>query len=276
MTSRLSVTAALSLAQQQGLPRGEAQYLLQALLGQSRAWLIQHDDALLSPEQSAQLQDWLQQRLDAVPLAYLQGHKEFYGLKLRVTRDTLVPRPDTEVLVAWALECLQPLQAPCAADLGTGSGAIALAIKSQRPDATVHATDLSPAALAVAQSNAQALGLPLHTHPGSWWGALPAALRLQLAVSNPPYIRGDDPHLAALRHEPRQALTPEGDGLADLRTLVQQAPAHLLPGAWLLLEHGYDQGPAVAELLRLRGFEQVQTRQDLAGTDRCSGGRWPG
>jgi release factor glutamine methyltransferase len=186
----------------------------------------------------------------------------------------LVPRPDTETLVDWALEILQLLPGePAVVDLGTGSGAIALAIKHRHPSAAVQAVELSTAALAIAQDNARRLGLALRFHQGDWWQPL-AGQRFDLIVSNPPYIAGSDPHLPALRFEPLEALTPGGDGMAALLALIDGAPDHLRPGGWLLLEHGYDQAEAVAAALRLRGFTEPALRLDLGGQPRVSGARW--
>lgn len=272
----MNVAQALAEARARGLDRLEAQLLLGALLGVERGWLISHDDAPLSPEQTARFADWLAQRLEDMPLAYLIGSKEFHGLTLRVDAHTLVPRPDTEVLVDWALELLPGLgEAPRTVDLGTGSGAIALAIKHRHPAASVSAVDLSSGALAMATANARRLALDLEFLAGDWWQPL-AGRRFELIVSNPPYIAGDDPHLPALRHEPLSALTPGTDGLAALRILVEGAPQHLQPGGWLLLEHGYDQAEPVARLLAERGFVDLACRQDLGGQPRVSGGRWPG
>jgi release factor glutamine methyltransferase len=192
---------------------------------------------------------------------------------LQVTQDTLVPRPDTETLVDWALDLLPPETKSAVLDLGTGSGAIALALAHRRPQAQLHAVDASPAALAAAQANGQRLGLRVEWHLGSWLTPL-AGRRFNLIVSNPPYIRDDDPHLPALRHEPRSALAAGPDGLADLRAIVAAAPAHLHHGAWLLLEHGWDQADAVAKLLIDAGFTLTQHRTDLAGYRRCTGGCW--
>ena len=271
----LTIVGAERAAIAAGLPRAEALYLLQALLGVSRAWLIAHDTDPLDARQQERFQDWLARRLDGVPLAYLSGEKEFFGLTLRVTPDTLIPRPDTEVLVEWALERLAGLSAPRVVDLGTGTGAIALSIKSRRPDADVRMVDASVGALSVAQDNARRLGLSVESHLGDWYEPLSGQSAFDLILSNPPYVAGDDHHLDALRHEPRMALTPEGDGLADLRELVDGAPARLRPDGWLLLEHGYDQAEAVADLLSARGFVDVENRRDLGGQPRASGGRWP-
>lgn len=193
-------------------------------------------------------------------------------MTLTVSPAVLVPRPETEVLVDWALECLAAAPSGDVVDLGTGSGAIALALAQAQPHAQVLATDTDASALAVAQANAAKLGLNLRFAQGDWWGATQGR-RFGLAVSNPPYIAPGDPHLAALGHEPSLALTAPDAGLAALRQIIAGAPTHLLPGAWLLLEHGHDQADSVQALLRAQGFEDVQTRPDLAGLPRCSGGR---
>ena len=263
-------------AQHQGLARLDAHMLLLHSLGRSphdRAWLLAHDDDALPADTLARYQALCQQRAVGVPLAYLTGHKQFYGLELAVDARVLDPRPDTETLVDWALEVLQPWHAPRVADLGTGSGAIALALQHQRPDALVLAVDASPDALAVAQANALRLGLPVHFVRSHWLAGV--AGPFEAIVSNPPYIRSDDPHLAALTHEPLSALASGADGLEDIRSLIAQAPTRLVPGGWLLLEHGWDQAQAVQTLLREAGWEQVQGREDLAGIVRCSGARWP-
>ena len=268
------VGAALALARASGLERLDAQLLLAAALQQSRAWLLGHDDEPLSKHLAERITAQIAQRAAGMPLAYIVGEKEFHGLLLKVTPDTLVPRPDTETLVDWALEILQPLPGePAVVDLGTGSGAIALAIKHRHPAAAVQAVELSAAALVVAQDNARRLGLALRFHQGDWWQPL-AGQRFDLIVSNPPYIAGSDPHLPALRFEPLEALTPGGDGMKALLTLIDGAPDHLCPGGWLLLEHGYDQAEAVAAALRLRGFTEPALRLDLGGQPRVSGARW--
>lgn len=271
----MTLAEALALARRLDVPRLDAQLLLAHLLQQPRSWLLAHDDAKLTASQSAELERLLRLRADAVPLAYLTGEREFHGLPLRVTPDVLVPRPDTETLVAWALERLPAAGAggsPRVLDLGTGSGAIALALKHARPDLTLVATDASPAALAVAQGNGERLGLTIDWQCGSWWQAVPAG-RFDLIVSNPPYIAEGDVHLPALRHEPIAALTAGADGLSDLRVIIAGAASHLGAGGWLMLEHGHDQADAVTQLLREAGLVEVQSRPDLAGTRRCSGGR---
>jgi release factor glutamine methyltransferase len=270
----VNVAAALALARGLGLDRLDAQLLLSHTLQQPRAWLIAHDDAALTPSQQQAFADACRRRADGEPMAYLLGEREFHGLMLQVGPAVLVPRPDTETLVDWALELLVGTDAPHVADLGTGSGAIALALKHRHPAARVCAVDVSASALEVAQANARRLELELEFVQGGWWQPLQGR-RFHLVVSNPPYIAGNDPHLHALRHEPALALSPGGDGLAALAQIVRGAPAHLHAGGWLLLEHGHDQQPAVQQLLVEGGFGAVSTRADLAGRPRCSGGRLP-
>ncbi len=267
------IAQALAHAHALRVDRLDAQLLLAHGLQRPRAWLIAHDDQPLSPLQQQAYLAALAQRQAGVPVAYLVGEKEFFGLSLAVTADVLVPRPETEGLVEWALALLPTAPGPGLVDLGTGSGAIALALAHLAPQAAVVATDASAAALEVARSNAARHRLAVEFVHGHWWAPL-AGRRFGLAVSNPPYVAGGDPHLQALAHEPRNALTPEGDGLAALREIIDGAPHHLTPGAWLLLEHGHDQADAVRGLLQSRGFGQVSTRADLAGIPRCSGGAW--
>jgi len=268
----MRVAAALALARERGVARLDAQLLLAHLLQRPRAWLLAHDDAEVD---AAAVAAGLERRAGGEPLAYIVGACSFMGLDLRVTRDVLVPRPETEGLVDWALEIVDRGAVRTAADLGTGSGAIALALKQRRPALALTATDASPAALAVAADNAARHGLDIDFVAGDWWAPL-AGRRFDLVVSNPPYIAGDDAHLAALKHEPPAALTPGGDGLGALRRIVAAAPAHLAPGAWLLLEHGYDQAEAVRALLEQQGYADVQSWRDLGGIERVSGGRLPG
>ena len=270
---------ALRQATLEGLDRLDAQMLLLHALGRSphdRAWLIAHDSDPLPTEAAARWHSLVQRRQVGEPVAYLLGEKEFGGLTLQVDARVLVPRPDTEVLVEWALEALPApgVTTPRLLDLGTGSGAIALAIATRRPDADITATDASTDALSVAQANALRLKLPVRFAHGAWLAAVPGQ-HFDLIASNPPYIATGDPHLAALTHEPIAALTAGTDGLDDIRAIVAQAPAALNPGGWLLLEHGHDQAGAVRALLGAQGFEAVSSRKDLADIDRCSGGRWP-
>ncbi len=271
----MTLAESLRQAQALGVARLDAQLLHLWVLGRplhDRAWLLAHDEQVLTPAQQQPLQALLRRRAEGEPLAYLTGEREFYGLALRVDARVLDPRADTETLVDWALDSLPDTPGLRVIDLGTGSGAIALALQHQRPQAEVLALDASADALAVAQANAQRLGLPLRFAHGQWLAGIEG--RFDLIVSNPPYIRDDDPHLPALRHEPRQALASGPDGLRDLRLIIAQAPARLRPGGWLLLEHGHDQAAQVRALLLAAGFEAVQSRRDLAGIERCSGGQW--
>jgi release factor glutamine methyltransferase len=272
-----TVAALLAEARGLGVARLDAQLLLAHVLQRPRAWLLAHDEAAVGAAEAARVRTLLRRRADAEPLAYLVGTREFRGLELLVGPAVLVPRPETELLVAWALSLLpapQAGRAPAVVDLGTGSGAIALALAQERPDIALTATDASADALALAAENARRSDFRVAFRRGDWWQAV-AGASFELAVSNPPYIAAGDPHLPALRHEPLSALSPGGDGLGALRAIVAGAAAHLAPGAPLLLEHGHDQGPAVRTLLDAAGFEAVETRRDLAGLERCSGGRRP-
>ena len=270
-----TLTQALRAATALGVDRLDAQLLLLRALGQpihERAWLLAHDTDALPDVAWQTFQALCARRAAGEPAAYLLGEKEFHGLTLQVDPRVLVPRPDTETLVDWALALAAGLPAPHLLDLGTGSGAIALALQQARPDATVDAVDASADALEVARANAQRLALPVRFAQADWLAG--AGAGYDLIVSNPPYIASSDAHLAALRHEPLGALASGPEGLADLRRIVQDAPAHLAEGGWLLLEHGFDQAAAVHALLTARGFTQVQSRDDLAGIARCSGGIW--
>jgi release factor glutamine methyltransferase len=275
-----TLTETLRHASANGLDRLDAQMLLLHALGRSphdRAWLIAHDSDPMPAEAATRWHAMLLRRQTGEPVAYLLGEKEFGGLSLQVDARVLVPRPDTEVLVAWALEVLPSpgSEPPFFLDLGTGSGAIALAVAASRPDVQVTATDASGDALAVAQANARRLILPVRFAYGPWLAAVPGE-RFHVIASNPPYIAEGDHHLAALTHEPINALTAGPDGLDDIRDIVSQAPGSLHAGGWLLLEHGHDQATAVRELLVAQGFLAVSSRQDLAGIERCSGALWPG
>ncbi len=265
-----TVAQALQQARVLGLERMDAQVLLGHLLQRDLAWLICHDTDALQPTQAATWSDWIVRRAAGCPVAYLTGHHEFHGLDLEVSPAVLDPRPDTETLVDWLLDLLPPDRPARVLDLGTGSGAIALAIKHRRPLAEVTAVDLSPTALAQAQRNGERLGLQVDWRQGHWLEPV-AGERFDFIVSNPPYIADDDPHLPALRFEPLSALTSGPDGLRDLRELIAAAPSHLKVGGWLLLEHGYDQALAVVRLLRPRRWHIPQHRLDLAGHVRCTG-----
>ncbi|MEE1913214.1 peptide chain release factor N(5)-glutamine methyltransferase [Aeromonas caviae] len=255
-------------------PRADADALLCHLLDCRRSYLMTWPEHELDAAQQATLVGWLARRLNGEPIAHLIGEREFWSLPLKVSPATLIPRPDTEVLVEQALARLPG--GPCALlDLGTGTGAIALALKSERPDADVWAVDRMPAAAALARTNSAALGLPIEVRDGSWFAPLSDAPRFAMIVSNPPYIDGTDPHLheGDVRFEPRSALVAEEQGLADIRLIVTQAPAHLVPGGWLLLEHGWDQGEAVRQLLLQQGYLQVETVRDYGDNERVTLGR---
>jgi release factor glutamine methyltransferase len=271
-----SVAECLRQAHALGLVRVDAQILLLHALARplhDRAWLLAHDTDLLT---EAQQQNWdqaLQRRLQGEPVAYITGRKDFFGLTLNVDARVLDPRPDTEILVEWALELLPSGQPTRVLDLGTGSGAVAVALQHHRPAAQVTAVDASADALAVASANAQRLGLPVQCVLSHWMDAVPGPF--ELIVSNPPYVAEGDPHLAALTHEPLSALTSGTDGLDDIRQIIAQSPSRLAPGGWLLLEHGWNQADAVQALLRTAGFVQVQSRRDLGGIERCTGAVMP-
>ena len=277
-TAVQTVREALEAASAAGLDRLDAQLLLAHRLGRPRTWLLAHDDAPLDAQTSAAFGADCARRADGVPLAYLTGRKEFHGLEFEVTPAVLVPRPETELLVDWALELVAAGARGDAApvhsvvDLGTGSGAVALALKARSPGLEVCATDRSEAALAVARANAARLGLAVEFVAGPWWEPL-AGRRFDLAVSNPPYLGAADPHLAALRHEPRSALVAGASGLEAFDRIVAGAFAHLHDGAWLLVEHGADQAPALHARFAAHRFVAPETRPDLAGHPRCTGAR---
>jgi len=255
--------------------RLDAEVLLAHLLRCNRAGLIVRSGEALPAQLALHYAALVERRRLGEPLAYLTGAREFWSLELEVSPAVLVPRPDTELLVEWALQRLRGQPAPVIADLGTGSGAIALALASELPQARVVATDVSEDALEQAQRNAQRLGLQrVQFRRGDWFEALEAE-RFDLLVSNPPYVAEQDPHLRELRYEPRRALTAGPEGFDDLRRIVAGAGAHLRPGGTLLLEHGAEQGGAVRSLLQAQGFAAVETRRDLAGLERASGGQAP-
>ena len=274
--ARHSVAECLREVHAMGLARVDAQILLLFALARplhDRAWLLAHDTDLLTEAQQHNWDQALQRRLQGEPVAYITGRKDFFGLTLNVDARVLDPRPDTEILVEWALELLPAGQPARVLDLGTGSGAVALALQHQRTAAQVTAVDASADALAVASANAQRLNLPVQCVLSHWMDAVPGPF--ELIVSNPPYVAEGDPHLAALTHEPLSALTSGADGLDDIRQIIAQAPNRLPPGGWLLLEHGWDQAAPVQALLREAGFVQVQSRHDLGGIERCTGAAVP-
>ncbi len=269
----LAVTLALDMRE----ARLEARLLLQEALGASHAWLLTHEDDTLPDDAARTFGDKLQRRLGGEPVAYILGHREFYGLDLAISPDTLIPRPDTETLVEAALGRIPPNQSCKVLDLGTGSGAIALAIASQRPQAVVSAVDFSVAALETAVSNAIKLDIKNVRFLQSDWFSSLCMERFDVIVSNPPYIAENDPHLTQgdLRFEPQSALISGKDGLDDIRRIIASAAGHLNQGGWLLLEHGHDQGAAVAALLQQHHFLEIAHFQDLAKITRVSSGHLP-
>lgn len=254
--------------------RLDAEVLLCHVLGRPRAWLFAHGDDAVDEAGRTRFEALLERRAAGEPVAYLVGTREFWSLPFEVTPDVLIPRPETELLVEAALERLPADEPARVADLGTGSGAIAVAIAHERPLCEVHATELDEAALAVARRNGERLvAARVSFHRGSWLEPLNG--RFDVIVSNPPYVAAGDPHLSRgdCRHEPAAALSPGGDGLSAIRTIAAEALAYLETSGWLLLEHGYDQGVAVRGILAGNGYRQIETRQDLAGIDRLTLGR---
>jgi release factor glutamine methyltransferase len=257
-----------------GDPAVDAAWLLCHVTGKNQAWLRAFAEQALSDEQWDAFQRLVARRGDGEPVAYLTGAQGFWTLELEVTADTLVPRPDTELLVETALDLLGdgPFQV---IDLGTGTGAIALALASERPHWRVFATDIDAASLALAHRNAQRNQLVVECVESHWLRQL-GDQRFHLIVSNPPYIRADDPHLqgTGVRFEPLRALVSGADGLDDIREIIATAPQHLFDGGWLLLEHGHDQAAAVRALFASGGWRDIETRQDLGGNDRVTLARW--
>ena len=261
--------AALSLSSHSESPRLDAELLLGKVLGLSRAALIARGNEVLAADAELQLAGLLSRRAHGVPLAYLTGSREFWSLPLTVTPDVLVPRPETECLVQQALE-LVPGDACSVVDLGTGSGAIALSLATERPQWNITGVDLSAQALAVAARNATALNLPqVAWRLGSWLDAVPGE-RFDLIVANPPYIAGSDPALLTLKAEPAMALTCGPTGLESLALIIAQAPHHLYAKGWLVLEHGATQALAVSDLLQQHGFGAVRTFPDFSGKPRIT------
>lgn len=260
----------------QFIDRLDARLLLQFVCGCTANALIADPDVVLDDAQSTAFQSLVSRRQSGEPLAYLVGQAGFYGDVLTVTSNVLVPRPETEDLVDWALDVLRPRVEPKLVDLGTGSGAIALALAGARPDSQVMAVDVSPAALSVAASNGQQLKRNNVTFVcASWYDGWSSDESLDLIVSNPPYIPANDPHLNGdgVRFEPRLALTDEADGLDAYRAIAAGALARLKPGGWLLVEHGHDQSAAIAQLFELAGLVNVTGRTDLSGNPRMTGGQ---
>jgi release factor glutamine methyltransferase len=254
----------------------DARVLLAHLLGKPETFLFTWPEHEPTDSQQRQFREWIARRRDGVPVAHLVGRREFYGHEFLVSPDTLIPRPDTELLVDLALELLPGNLPQRLADLGTGTGAIAISLGLARPQWTVLAVDFTVAILDLAERNVRRLGATnVQVRQSSWCRDLPG--QYHALVSNPPYIAENDPHLdeGDVRYEPRSALTAGADGLDDIRVLIEQAPSRLLPGGWLLLEHGYDQGDAVRALMAAGGFSDVQTRRDLGDRERVTLGRMP-
>lgn len=258
------------------IPRLEAEILLSSLLDKPRTYLMAWPEERLTPEQMDSFQVMLERRTTHEPIAYITGCREFWSLNLEVTPDTLIPRPETEILVEIALEHIPKEQALNIADLGTGSGAIAAAIACERPMCNIVATDFSQDTLRVAQRNFRRLGLGnIKTSMGEWCHALPPEQQFDIIVSNPPYVAEGDGHLAhdGLPWEPQRALRSGDDGLDDISRIISDAPQHIASGGWLFLEHGFDQGDRVRSLLKDSGFTDIHTNLDLSGHDRVSTGR---
>jgi len=275
-----SIADALRWATSAGIDRLDGQLLLLHAVGRpnhDRSWLVTHDDQRLQAPEVGTFEALVARRLAGEPLAYIIGVKEFFGLSFGVSNAVLIPRPDTETVVQWALQTINALETdastPHILDLGTGSGAIALAIKSQAPQCLVTAIDASATALAQAARNGQQLGLDVTWRQSDWFASVDHLL-FDVIVSNPPYIAANDPHLRDLRHEPLSALASGADGLDDLRHIIAHSGPYLREGGWLLLEHGYDQAKPVAELLKAAGFKAIGHQTDLGGVTRCTGGRW--
>ena len=269
-TEPTTLGGALSLARGE-VDRGEARVLLQSVTGHTTSYLVAHPEATLSAVDMARF-SLLARRIAGEPVAYLIGWREFYGRRFRVTEDVLIPRPETELIVDVARElCASPPSR--ALDLGTGSGALAVTLALQWPESEIVAVDQSAAALAVATGNANALGARVNFAESDWFDALHATAPFWLVVANPPYVASGDAHLRLgdVKYEPRTALVAGEDGLDDIRRIVSAAPSHLHRGAWLLIEHGYDQAAAVRELLRSAGFFEPASWCDLAGIERVSG-----
>jgi release factor glutamine methyltransferase len=298
-----TVDALLALGRRLGVERLDTRLLIAHSLQQEATWVLAHGDDKIPAQIAAAIEQQLRRRAGGTPLAYLLGGREFHGLWLQVDARVLVPRPDTETLVDWALDLLSGDLASTAdaaprrvLDLGTGSGAIALALThATRRESTlrgieVWATDSSADALSVAKLNADRLGLTLELRQGDWWQAISSAPAddrcandagdaaspaFDLVVSNPPYIAPGDPHLAALHAEPLTALVSPEDGLSDILRIIAGADGHVRPGGWLLLEHGHTQSDAVTAAFARHGWLRVQSRADLAGNVRCTGGQRP-
>jgi release factor glutamine methyltransferase len=272
----MSTVAVALAAARAKLPASEARLLLGHVLGQSAAWLVTHNGEALDEDALLGFASLVARRAGGEPVAYLVGHREFFGRRFAVSPAVLIPRPETELLVELALARVGADSTATILDLGTGSGCIAITLALERSAAWLTAVDASSAALQVAAANARGLGAKLRLLQGDWYTGV-AGERFDLIVGNPPYVADGDSHLAQgdLRHEPRQALASGVDGLDALRAIVGGAVPHLLPGGSLLLEHGYDQAAAVRELMERAGFSDVRVYPDLAGVQRVTTGNLP-
>lgn len=275
MTDIATLLQRASQTQPDALTRVDAEFLMAFVLNKPRAWLYTFSDSTPSAEQAAAFASAVQRRMAGEPIAYITGMRGFWSFDLQVSLDTLIPRPETELLVEQALACVHPAHAARLLDLGTGSGAIALAIACERPLAEITAVDASQAALAIARENARRLKLTnVQFLLGDWFAPVGDTC-FEFIVSNPPYIESADPHLQQgdVRYEPLTALASGSDGLQDLRSIIAQAPRHLQPGGRLLVEHGYSQGQAVRELFLQAGFSAITTERDLENRERVTMGR---
>ncbi len=266
------MTTVTDLLAGSSLPRAEARLLLAFALGVPVEALVARPERDVDATTVERFRALCLRRAAEEPIAYLRGAKEFHGRTFRVSPAVLVPRPETELLVELALSLVAGRPAPRLLDLGTGSGCVAITLALERPAARVVAVDRSADALAVARDNARTLGAGVEFVASDWFGDVSG--RFDLIVANPPYVADADPHLGALAHEPRSALAAGSDGLDDLRRIVAGAPAHLVPGGWLAVEHGHDQGEAVRRLFAAAGFVDVGTHRDLAGIERVCAGRF--
>lgn len=263
-----------ALKEKSTTPRLDAELLLAKIIEKPRAWLYAHNEAILNPKQKSLLENFLTRRLLGEPIAYLLEEKEFWSLSLKVNSAVLVPRPETEHMVEWVLEHFLPENVLSVLDLGTGSGALSLAIASEFPNWSIDAVDVSPEALKIAEENAYAHHLKnIKFYLSDWYGALPAK-KYALILSNPPYIPANDPHLTELTHEPLLALQSGNSGLAAIQTIIKQAPAFLQAGGYLAIEHGYNQGKTVQELFSQYGFIDITLHTDLAHLPRFTTARY--
>jgi release factor glutamine methyltransferase len=269
------LTSVSRLVETSRLPPGEARVLLAHALHADRAWVIAHGNDAVEQRQEQEIVGLFARRRAGEPVAYLTGEREFYGLSLEVNASVLIPRPETELVVDQALAMLRDRTAPRIVDLGTGSGAIAVAIAHERPDAEVWASDESTAALAVASRNVSRHAVAVRLVHGDWFAAL-GGERFDVIASNPPYVPEGDPHLGAgdLRFEPKAALIGGSDGLDCIRTIASAARTHLVPGGWLIFEHGYDQASACVQMLAQLGYTGISDETDLAGLPRVCRGQF--